>query len=362
MKILHFHPSMSGGGIEAMICGLANEMCRQGHDVTIGTIFKPKDTDIFWKRLSPKVEKFSLGKVKEGFSIKELFAIHKAIKNGGYDVVNVHGFMYYYLIPIILLHKKVKFFYTVHSDASKESAPWDRRILRIKRLLFKLGWIKAVTISEASDKSFSDFYGCRARWINNGVSKREITKEKNDIDKYRFSINTKVFLHPGRICKAKNQIVLCKAFSKLISEGYDIVLLLAGNNEDKHIYNELKPYFTERIVYLGERQDVVDLLGRADGFCLSSIWEGMPVTLLEALSVGCIPICTPVGGIVNVIKNGYNGFLSKGTDEVDYYDTLLEYLKMDDMGLRKMKCNCLSSFEPYDIRMCAKRYIEYYKE
>ena len=47
MKILHFHPSLSGGGIEAMICGLANEMCRQGHDVTIGTIFKPKDTDIF---------------------------------------------------------------------------------------------------------------------------------------------------------------------------------------------------------------------------------------------------------------------------------------------------------------------------
>ena len=130
---------MSGGGIEAMICGLANEMCGQGHDVTIGTIFKPKDSDIFWSRISPKVKKFSLGKVKEGFSIKELFTIYRAIKNGGYDVVNVHGFMYYYLIPIILLHKKVKFFYTVHSDASKESAPWDRRILQIKRLLFKLG-------------------------------------------------------------------------------------------------------------------------------------------------------------------------------------------------------------------------------
>ena len=97
-----------------------------------------------------------------------------------------------------------------------------------------------MTISEASDKSFTEFYGCRARWINNGVPKKEITKDRNDIDKYRFSINTKVFLHPGRICKAKNQIVLCKAFSKLISEGYDIVLLLAGNNEDKHIYNEFR--------------------------------------------------------------------------------------------------------------------------
>ena len=41
MKILHIHPSMAGGGIEAMICGLVNEMAKV-HDVTLCTIFEPK--------------------------------------------------------------------------------------------------------------------------------------------------------------------------------------------------------------------------------------------------------------------------------------------------------------------------------
>ena len=51
MKILHIHPSMAGGGIEAMICGLVNEMAKV-HDVTLCTIFEPKKEDVFEKKLS----------------------------------------------------------------------------------------------------------------------------------------------------------------------------------------------------------------------------------------------------------------------------------------------------------------------
>lgn len=246
MKILHFHPSMAGGGIEAMICGLANEMYNQGFDVTVGTIFKPKAKDVFWNRLSKGVNKFSLGKVDEGFSLKELFLIYKEIKREKYDVVNVHGFMYYYLIPIVLLHKKIKFFYTVHSDASLESAPWDRRILPIKRFLFKHRWVKPVTISKTSNDSFIRFYGCNGHQINNGVVKKELSKSANDVDQYRYTHNTKVFLHPGRITKAKNQIMLCKAFSELINNNYDVVLLIAGNNEDKCIFEKIRQLYTFR--------------------------------------------------------------------------------------------------------------------
>lgn len=362
MKILHFHPSMAGGGIEAMICGLANEMFNQGCDVTVGTIFKPKAKDVFWNRLSKGVNKFSLGKVDEGFSLKELFLIYKEIKRGKYDVVNVHGFMYYYLIPIVLLHKKIKFFYTVHSDASLESAPWDRRILLIKRFLFKHRWVKPVTISKTSNDSFIRFYGCNGHQINNGVVKKELSKSANDVDQYRYTHNTKVFLHPGRITKAKNQIMLCKAFSELINNNYDVVLLIAGNNEDKCIFEKIKPYFSDRIVYLGERSDITELMSNVDGFCLSSIWEGLPVTLLEALSVGCIPICTPVGGIVDVVKNGYNGFLAESTSEADYLSALKKCIGLGSADVMKMQHNCLDSFEPYNIKNTARKYIDYYKE
>ena len=60
MKILHIHPAMRGGGIEAMICGLANEMAK-AQDVTVCSIFKPLADDVFWNKLSPSVHKIHLG-------------------------------------------------------------------------------------------------------------------------------------------------------------------------------------------------------------------------------------------------------------------------------------------------------------
>ena len=91
MKILHIHPSLVGGGIEAMICGLANEMAKT-EDVTVCSIFQPKENDVFWKKFSPHVKRVHLGKRKPGFSISEIFKIYSFIKNGKFNVVNLHVF------------------------------------------------------------------------------------------------------------------------------------------------------------------------------------------------------------------------------------------------------------------------------
>ena len=74
MKILHIHPSLASGGIEAMICALANEMSKQ-HEVTVCSIFTPKDNHIFWHKLNYKVQRETIGKQTKGFSINEIFKI-----------------------------------------------------------------------------------------------------------------------------------------------------------------------------------------------------------------------------------------------------------------------------------------------
>ena len=140
-----------------------------------------------------------------------------------------------------------------------------------------------------------------------------------------------------------------------------MVLAIAGSNQNLQIYSQLEPLFCDRIKYLGERHDVVSLLSCADAFCLSSIWEGLPVTLLEALSVGCIPICTPVGGIVNVVKDGVNGLLSSSCEENDYYSTVKRFLSMSETDQLTMKNNCHMSFEPYNIESSVTGYLECYK-
>ena len=128
MKILHIHPAMKGGGIEAMITALANEMSKN-NDVTVCTIFDPLAEDVFWNKLSSTVSKDSLGKTTPGFSLKEIFKIYNYLRSGGFEIVHVHGFFYYYALSILLLHQKIKFIYTVHSDAFMENTVWDKRIL-----------------------------------------------------------------------------------------------------------------------------------------------------------------------------------------------------------------------------------------
>ena len=359
MNIIHIHPALKSGGIESIICSLSNEMVKN-HDVTICTIFRPSDSDIYEKKLDPRIVRINMGKEKTGFSLKELFDIYKLLRKSKYDVVHVHGFFYYYMIPVLLLHRKIKFIYTVHSDAFMENVSWDRLFFRLKRYCFKKRYINPVTISLPSKESFRNLYSLDSTLIYNGVPKPKIDPSEDRLSIYKKTEKTKIFLHPGRITQAKNQIVLCNVFKRLVDEGRDIVLVIAGSKQDDMIFSQMQPFFGERIIYLGERGDVPQLLYNSDAMCLPSIWEGLPVTVLEAFSVGCIPICSPVGGIVDIVKPGYNGILSNGPSESEYYEAINDYLNLSKADIENMKESCVASFDRFDITNVAAHYIDKY--
>lgn len=351
---------MAGGGIESMICALANEMSKS-EEVTVCSIFNPKPTDTFWFKLNSNVSRKTLGKIKSGFSFRILWSIYRFIRSGNYDVVNLHGMFYYYILSVIFLFRKTKFFYTVHSDAIKENTIWDKRLLPFKKCCFTKGWVHPITISNISQDSFSKLYHASSTLIYNGVP-RPIIMEYDPVSPYRITPNTKVFIHVGRISLPKNQLTLCKVFNQLILEGNDIVLLIAGQRQSEEIFNGIKTYFNNRIVYLGQRSDITQLMAYSDGMCLPSIWEGLPVTLLESLSVGCIPICSNVGGISNVIKTGVNGFLSKTPSEDDYYKVLKDFLNLSSDELVSIRKTCKESFSRYDIENASRLYLHTYKQ
>ena len=362
MKILQIHVGVSlMGGAESVIIGLANELSKN-NDVRVCSIFKPVDGGIFYTRLSKGVKKEHLGIEKNGFSFRNLWKVFKFLKNTDAEIVHFHGFFYYYALPIILFHKRLKFVYTFHSDAFMENSKWDRRIMWLKSFCLRHHWMNPVTISPESKESFTKLYGLDSRLIKNGIVRPKVSEKANDIDRARITDKTKVFFHPGRITVPKNQVVLCKVFQRLIKDGEDVVLLIAGTNQDAPIYKELEPMFCDRIKYLGERNDVPQLLSRADGFCLPSIWEGLPITLLESLAVGCPPICSPVGGIVGVVQSGCNGFLSQSSSEEDYYACMKEFLALSKEQIKSIKVHCLETFVPYEISNMSNTYLEYYKE
>lgn len=362
MKILHINPSFLGGGVGAVVCHLANEMAKQ-HDVTVCSIFEPKDTDLFWHRLSPKVKKATCHKTTKGVSLKVLCDIARFIRKGHYDVVHMHGFLTYYMPAIAIAPSRTKFFYTIHSDAEKENVRWDARLFVVKKMLFRTRKVVPISVSKVSQQSFEKLYQCACKLVYNAIPEPQLPDTPNElITAVRLTPQTRVFVNPARIDVPKNQVVLCKVFKRLIDEGEDVVLLIAGWKAQPSIYEEFAPLLCNRIRYVGERQDIQQLLRDSDGMCLPSIYEGLPMVLLEALSVGCPPICSPVGGIVNVIENGKNGILSQSSSFDDYYEAMHTFLHMDASRTLQMKEEARKSFLNYDIAFAAKEYCKIYEQ
>ena len=350
---------MQSGGIESMVCSLANEMAKK-EQVTVCSIREPKDSDIFWNRLDLSVSKTTLHK-KTRLTIFDLVRVYQFIKKGHYDIVNMHGFFYYYALAVLILHSSVKFIYTVHSDASKENQVLDKYLVILKRFLFRYRWMHPVTISKASDDSFYNLYNCHGNVIYNGIPSPHIIKRsESPIHGIMITDQTLVLFHAGRIDKVKNQHMLCSCVNRLINEGFDIALVIAGKRQYEDAYQMIEPYFSRRIVYIGEHDDIPQLMSESDAMCLSSIYEGMPVTLLEAIATGCVPICTPVGGIVNVIQDGINGILSTSCNESDYYDAIKRFVQLDTDSRHKLSNKAKDSFKNYTIESTAKDYLKLY--
>lgn len=360
MKILQMHKSLGTGGIEAMLCALSNVLA-ETQDVTVCTIVQPAPDDKFYRELAPGIHRETIGRTGKGKPFQEMLRIARFIRKGRFDIVQIHGSFYYYALAILLQHRRTRFCYTVHSDALKENNPWDLRILFFKRFCFRKGWVHPITISPASQRSFTELYGCESRMIPNGVVRPQAVAGSN-LDALRRTPRTRVFLHASRISPEKNQVMLCRAFDRLVREGADVALAIAGPVHHHDIFDEMKTMFSDRIRYIGTRSDIPALLCTADGMCLSSFYEGLPVILLEALAAGCIPVCTPAGGIVDVICDGENGILAAETTEDAYVAALKRMLAMPDAAVDTLKAACLRTGAQYDIQETGRKYLSYYTE
>lgn len=73
---------------------------------------------------------------------------------------------------------------------------------------------------------------------------------------------------------------------------------------------------SERVRLLGARDDVPELLARAQGFVLTSRWEGLPLTILEAMRAGLPVVAADVGGVGEAVAHGVTGFLAAAHGEL----------------------------------------------
>jgi glycosyltransferase involved in cell wall biosynthesis len=365
MKIIHLiSGNLGNGGAERLVLDLANEQAEMGSDITICCFRSISNVNLIEK--SEKVKLYSFLK-KKGFDLFLPFSLYRFFLKEKPDVVNCHlpaVFLYVYLS--LILCKKTKFFYTIHNDPIQEE---PRLIIRkLRRFLIKRKILIPIAISNIIKEKFEFLYNIsNIEFVSNGRKKIfktiDFEKVSEEIRGYKKNNDTLVFIAVGRISKEKNHQLLIRVFAELERKKENVILLIIGNDYGWGLLEECLKIKSDNTFFLGSKQNVSDYLFCSDVFCLSSIYEGLPISILEAISIGLPIISTNVGGIPDIVKDSENGFLVNSLEQSDYLATVEKYLQLNKDEIQYISINNKLLFEKeFNIVNTAKSYLKVYQK
>lgn len=362
MKILQISYNLTSGGAERFVVDLCNRFSDNTDDeVVLATTDDGRIPRLnhYAGDLSSKVKRRFVGTEKKvGLKPKCLWGMYRIIKEEKPDVVHIHCNIIIGYLPALFYRKPV-YIHTLHNLAHKCCAsPIFRRINEY----FYRKLVHAITISTECQESFVSYYkNCNSRKITNGREPLELSNKtaevKAFIDSIKVSPDSPVFIHVARCFSQKNPELLYSTFGKLASEGLDFLLIVLGKDHEKYA----EKYKNSKQIYVvGEKRNVGDYMSCADFFVLSSNYEGLPLSLLEAMSMGVTPVSTPAGGVVDVIRNGENGYITR-TFDAGEYEELIRYAiaHKDELSKELIK----KEYEQdYSMKRCSSVYYEEYKK
>lgn len=357
MKIIEIISSLSSGGAERFVVNLSNQLAKEGHEITICTLNDNEKINFNKQFMSEQIGYHSF-QVRGKNILTIWHNVYKYLLTEKPDVIHCHLAVLQYVFPFCLFHHRVKMVHTIHNMPKYASGgtKWHARLFK---LLYKTELAIPVSISEECHQGYREFYHLtNDTVIDNGVSQVvascNIDIVRKEVEKYKACASTKVFTHVARCHEQKQQHILVEAFNRLDEEGIDFTLLIIGAGFDSVEGMELQRFACDKIHFLGEKNNVGDYLLCSDYFCLSSRNEGLPISLLEAMSLGITPICTPVGGMKNVINHGVNGFLSTAVGADEFLTALQS--AMDKFIDKNVIVNNYKKY--YSMEKCAKKYVE----
>lgn len=152
---------------------------------------------------------------------------------------------------------------------------------------------------------------------------KKLFKQKLNVPK-----NNIVFLSVGELNENKNQILAIRSLGMLKKKISNFTYIICGEgNKKKELQKEInKLGLNENVLFLGYRNDISKINQISDIFIFPSIREGLPLSVMEALSVGTPVIASNIRGNKDLIKDEFNGLLFKSGDEVDLYKKICELL------------------------------------
>ena len=296
MNIVQIIPMFGLAGAETMCENLTYELVELGHKVTVISLYDYHSA-ITERLENAGVDIRYLGK-KRGLDLSMIRKIKRVLKDTKADVAHTHLYSIEYAVPAAILAGVKHRVHTVHNVAEKENG---KKARKLNKFFFKHCHVIPVALSELIRDSIAKEYG---------INKNKIPVIYNGIDlskclpKTDYSIcgNFKI-LHIGRFSEQKNHIGLVKAFKLFHDKHINSELWLIGDGEkkaeiEKHVEDN---GLVSSVKFLGLQSNVYGYLHDADIFTLPSNYEGIPMTLIEAMGTGLPIVATAVGGVPDML-------------------------------------------------------------
>jgi glycosyltransferase involved in cell wall biosynthesis len=328
-KIVILTTGLNYGGAETQVFHLAKHLKLRGWDVYVVSILPPK---AYVEELeSMKIQVLTLNLKSKIHFFSPIIKLTNIIYRIRPDILHAH------MVHANILARLVRSFVrvpvlicTAHSIVEGG---------RIREWGYRLTDFLCDLTTQVSQDGLDRYLRVKAvpqnkiRVVHNGVDINRFCKNVEARKRLRREFNIKddfVWLAVGRLEKEKDYPNLLKAFSKVLRVYENVILLIVGQGVlEKDIKNLSRLLNIEdKVIFLGIRRDIPDIMNAADAYVMSSAWEGFPMVLLEAASIGLPIIATNVGGNKEIVINGKNGFLVPARDSDELAKAMLKMMSL----------------------------------
>jgi glycosyltransferase involved in cell wall biosynthesis len=339
MRILYVITSAEFGGAPLHVLQLARYMLKQSHEVGIVTAPEPRmmqEAKALGVRIFPNphfVRPVVLWK-----DFRALWRVSQAIQQFKPDLVSAHstkaGFAARFSCAIL----RVPVIFTAHGWAFTEGkSPLSRYFLALAEGLASKVTKKIICVSEHDKELAIRLHVAsekKVKVIHNGMEPSLYLNTDGSKIRSELGLSESEILITmvARFVPQKDHDTLFRALNFLPECGFKVALVGNGEREVLFRREAEKQSVNGRVVFLGERCDVPQILAASGIFVLSSHWEGLPRSIIEAMMSGLPVVATRVGGVPELVEDGVTGFLVPPKDPQALAKALQRLL--DDPELR----------------------------
>lgn len=304
------------GGVEIVVEELSVRMASKGHTIDV---YNRKGNNVLDNNIkTKKIKKYKNVNIKTIFTINKkgldafiysLFSTFLAIFRK-YDIIHYHaeGSCAVLWLPHLF---KIKTVVTIHGLDWKRSK-WGKFASKYIKFGEKMAVKYAniiIVLSKDTQEYFEKNYGIETVLLDNGINKPNFRESEIIKNKYNLNKNDYI-LFLARIVPEKGLHYLLEAFNKLKTTKK--LVIAGGASHTDQYYNNIKEMQKENknIIFTGyvEKEELEELYSNCLIYCLPSDLEGMPISLLEALSYDCNCLVSDIPENVCVAKQYLNTF------------------------------------------------------